>query len=135
MKVELRILIRALRADYEKSSRRRVLGDFDNTMPAWFPSAQPSFREILPVLMIYPGFLVLGVPALKRRNWGGENRLYGSWTELAARKCAVLPVCEGREVLNGGSAYGPYNVNRIPLTSDPMLVALLSDPMIRIPLS
>ena len=38
-------------------------------------------------------------------------------------------------LLNGGSAYGPYDVNRIPLISDPMPAALLSDPMIRIPLS
>ena len=38
-------------------------------------------------------------------------------------------------VLNGGSASCPYDVNRIPLTSDPVPVALLSDPMIRIPLS
>ena len=38
-------------------------------------------------------------------------------------------------LLNGGLAYGLYNVNQIPLTSDPMLVALLSDPKIWIPLS
>ena len=37
-----------------------------------------------------------------------------------------------RWVLNGGSAYGPYDVNRISLTSDLMPVALLSDPMIRL---
>ena len=35
-------------------------------------------------------------------------------------------------LLNGGSAYGPYDVNRIPLTSDLMPAALLSDPMIRL---
>ena len=35
-------------------------------------------------------------------------------------------------LLNGGSAYGPYDVNRIPLTSDPMPAALLSNPMIRL---
>ena len=34
--------------------------------------------------------------------------------------------------MNGGSAYGPYDANRIPLTSDPMLAALLSNPMIRL---
>ena len=34
--------------------------------------------------------------------------------------------------MNGGSALCPYDINRIPLTSDPMLVALLSDPMIRL---
>ena len=39
------------------------------------------------------------------------------------------------QVLNRGSAYGPYDVNRIPLTSDPMPAVLLSDPMIRLPLS
>ena len=33
-------------------------------------------------------------------------------------------------VLNGGSAYGPYDINQIPLISDPMLAALLSNPMI-----
>ena len=38
-------------------------------------------------------------------------------------------------MLNGGSALCPYDVNRIPLISDPMPVALLSDPMIRMPLS
>ena len=38
-------------------------------------------------------------------------------------------------VLNGGLAYGPYDINRIPLTSDPMPVVLLSDPKIQIPLS
>ena len=38
-------------------------------------------------------------------------------------------------MLNGGSAYSPYNVNQIPLTSDPMLAALLSDLKIQIPLS
>ena len=35
-------------------------------------------------------------------------------------------------LLNGGSAYGPYDINWIPLTSDPMPAALLSDPMIRL---
>ena len=35
-------------------------------------------------------------------------------------------------LLNGGSAYGPYDVNRIPLTSNPMPVVLHSDPMIRL---
>ena len=38
-------------------------------------------------------------------------------------------------VLNRGSAYSPYDVNQIPLISNPMPVALLSDPKIRIPLS
>ena len=32
--------------------------------------------------------------------------------------------------MNGGSAYGLYDVNRIPLTSNPTPAALLSDPMI-----
>ena len=41
----------------------------------------------------------------------------------------------GTGVLNGGLAFCPYNVNQILLTSDLMPVALLSDPMIRIPLS
>ena len=35
-------------------------------------------------------------------------------------------------VLNGGSTHGPYDINRIPLTSDPMPVALLSDLMIQL---
>ena len=38
-------------------------------------------------------------------------------------------------MLNRGSAYGPYDVNWILLTSDPMPAALPSDPKIRIPLS
>ena len=38
-------------------------------------------------------------------------------------------------LLNGGSAYGLYDVNQILLTSDPMPAALLSDLKIRIPLS
>ena len=38
-------------------------------------------------------------------------------------------------LLNGGSALCPYNVNQILLTSNPMPVALLSDLMIQIPLS
>ena len=38
-------------------------------------------------------------------------------------------------MLNGGSAYARTYVNRLPLTSEPMPEALLSDPMIRIPLS
>ena len=41
-------------------------------------------------------------------------------------------ICSPTRLLNGGSAYGPYDVNRIPLTSNPMPVALLSDPMIRL---
>ena len=36
-----------------------------------------------------------------------------------------------RILLNGGSTYGPYDVNQIPLTSNPMPAALPSDPMIR----
>ena len=40
--------------------------------------------------------------------------------------------CEEDLLLNRGSAYGPYDVNRIPLTSDPMPAALLSNPMIRL---
>ena len=43
-----------------------------------------------------------------------------------------LPI---EDLLNGGSALCPYDVNWILLTSDPMLVALLSNLMIRIPLS
>ena len=35
-------------------------------------------------------------------------------------------------MLNGGSAYGPYDVNQILLISDPMPAALPSDPMIRL---
>ena len=35
-------------------------------------------------------------------------------------------------VLNGGLAYGLYDVNRILLTSDLMPAALLSDPMIQL---
>ena len=42
---------------------------------------------------------------------------------------------EMMEVLNGGSAYSPYGVNWILLTSDPMLAALPSDLKIWIPLS
>ena len=38
-------------------------------------------------------------------------------------------------LLNGGSVLCPYDVNWIPLISDLMPAALLSDPMIRIPLS
>lgn len=38
-------------------------------------------------------------------------------------------------LLNGGSAYSPYNVNWIPLTSDPMPAVFLSDLKIQIPLS
>ena len=34
--------------------------------------------------------------------------------------------------MNGGSAYDPYDVNRIPLISDPMPAALLSDLMIQL---
>ena len=52
--------------------------------------------------------------------------------------CIPVLACQSfnsTTVLNGGSVYGPYDINRIPLTSDPMPVALLSDPMIRLPLS
>ena len=36
-------------------------------------------------------------------------------------------------ILNGGSAYGPYDVNQILLTSNLMPAVLLSNPKIRIP--
>ena len=50
------------------------------------------------------------------------------------RKYALLPyaLLHFLLLLNGGLAYGPYDVNRITLTSDPMPAALLSDPMIRL---
>ena len=56
----------------------------------------------------------------------GRSRLYlGGLSSLQTRHC----------LLNGGLALRLYDINRIPLTSDLMPVALLSDPMIRIPLS
>ena len=41
-----------------------------------------------------------------------------------------MMISDSTNLLNGGSAYSPYDVNRIPLVSDLMLAALLSDPMI-----
>ena len=49
-----------------------------------------------------------------------------------ARAGYDLTMRELNLMLNGGLAYGPYNVNRIPLTSDPMPAALLSNPMIQL---
>ena len=57
-----------------------------------------------------------------------EAQGWGDFVAVLMRNLAI-------SLLNGGSAYGPYNINRIPLTSDLMLVALLSDPKIWLPLS
>ena len=51
---------------------------------------------------------------------------------LSGLQQTVLQSCQNTIVLNRGSAYSLYNVNRIPLTSAPMPAALLSDPMIRL---
>ena len=47
----------------------------------------------------------------------------------------LLLSAHDRHVLNGGLAYGPYDINQILLTSDPMPEALLSNLKIQIPLS
>ena len=63
----------------------------------------------------------------------------GKCCKVMGKYCKVMGKCRevmGKQgVLNGGLAYGLYDVNQIPLTSDPMPTVLLSDPMIRIPLS
>ena len=52
--------------------------------------------------------------------------------ETVLKLAASVTVLEKSVLLNGGSAYGPYDVNRIPLISDPMPAALLSDLMIQL---
>ena len=59
------------------------------------------------------------------RKWGGLPAEGGIVRKVQGRSGQVW-------VLNGGSAYGLYDVNWIPLTSNPMPAALLSDPMIRL---
>ena len=70
-------------------------------------------------------------------NYVGLKGIAEKWYHdliLQAPKHAIAPIQFFLfPLLNGGSAYSPYDVNWIPLTSDPMPAALLSNPKIQIP--